>query len=123
MKYTYFTLAALLIAAPCVKAEDTNVEAQEETQKTETITKKARAKHFGVGLVKATACLGQLWCLKNLYGFCDEKFEEAQSHWAGPKKRKASSHLHFWWYYWSKSSLHHVSNRKISLAIIQTSIC
>ena len=80
MKYTYLTLAAMLMAAPFVKAVDTNVDAQQETQKAETISKKTRAKHFGAGLVKATACLGQLYCLLPLLRKCQYDFKYATNY-------------------------------------------
>lgn len=68
MKYRYLTLAILLIATPRMPAHDTHKDIQD--QKSDTITKKTRTKHFAAGLVKLTATAAQMAAMGLLYKVC-----------------------------------------------------
>lgn len=79
MKLTYLILATLLMAAPCARAHDSNVQVQEATQKSEPITKTTRAKHFGAGIAKLTATGAQILSMGLLGLLCCRMFDNASA--------------------------------------------
>lgn len=56
----YLTLAALLLAAPYAKAQESNVDLTADANIAQTSTKNAKAKHFGMGLLKGLPAVIQL---------------------------------------------------------------
>ena len=81
MKYTYLTLAALLMAAPCVFAQDTqinaqaNVEVNDKTKK-DAVTTASRAKHFGAGAAKGAFGIAQILGLAAIAYCCYKVIDE-----------------------------------------------